>query len=226
MKNILLTIFISLFFIDTQVQAQNAYCDSIYLNSVSIDGNMLNVSVFNTSQLFIAYPFFTINLDSNNYILLNDSVNVLSFLSIVGDANNGYSTASYLGNIIDDSLVPLNTNFTGTIKITDPNDSTFNCVYSFMFVYGTMITSVQSSINVNKAIIYPNPASNRLYINLNTDIVNNFYNIVDYTGRTITSGHLNDKLNSIDISELSSGTYYLKVIANEPIISKIIIVKK
>lgn len=225
MKNIILSIFISVLCFGTQIQAQNIYCDSLSVSNVSITGSMLNITVYNESQHFFAYPYFTINLDNNSYIQLNDSVTVLSFLSAVGDANNGFTTAVYIGNIISDSLVPLNTQFTGSIRITDPNDSTFNCVYPFTFVYGTMITALQSNHIQNQIHVFPNPANEVLNINFNFDMVNDDYVLTDQIGSVVASGNFNSKLNTIEIDRLTSGVYYLKINSNVPFNSKIIILK-
>jgi hypothetical protein len=207
------------------MKAQNAYCDSLMVYSVNIDINMLNLTVYNSSQHFIAYPFFTINLDSNSYIQLNDSVNVLSFLSVVGDANNGYSTAGYYGNILAANLVPLNTVFTGTIRITDPNDSTFNCIYPFMFVYGTMPTSLASNKYENIKL-YPSPANDFLNVTIDKYDTNTKYTIINQVGNIVTDGKINAVSNAIDLSGIESGVYYLQVKSNQLYTIKIIILKQ
>lgn len=225
MKNFTLLFSICILFFNKTTKAQNAYCDSLMVYSVNIDVNMLNLTVYNSSQHFIAYPFFTINLDSNSYIQLNDSVNVLSFLSVVGDANNGYSTASYNGNILAANLVPLNTIFTGTIRITDPNDSTFNCIYPFMFVYGTMPTSLSQNKHENIKI-YPSPANDFLNVSLDVYNPNTKYRILNQVGSIVTEGEMNSASNAIDLSNIESGVYYLQLQSKQPYTTKIIILKQ
>jgi hypothetical protein len=53
--------------------------------------------------------------------------------------------------------------------------------------------------------VYPNPASNRLVVNLNKEFTNLNYQIYDLTGRVAQSGRLQG--NQVDIERLSSGTY-------------------
>jgi hypothetical protein len=224
MKNFILFFCLNLLMVNTKIDAQNAYCDSIAVDSVFIDNNMLQITVYNSSQHFIVYPFFIINLDQNNHIQLNDSVTVLSFLSVMGDANNGYTTASYFGNISAANTVPLNTNFTGTITIIDPNDSTFNCTYPFNFVYGTMPTSIKSTNEVSLNV-YPSPASNSLTIQLSDEMINASYLITDQTGRNIASGKFNNALNTIDIKGIETGIYNLTLISNHTINTKVVILK-
>ncbi len=224
MNKVILLISFSLLFFTNQNKAQNAYCDSITVDSVYVNLNTLNITVYNSSQLFIAYPFFTVHLDTNNYIQLNDSVTVLSYLSVIGDANNGYSNAAYSGNLIPDNLVPLNTVFTGTITITDPNDSTFNCVYPFSFLYGTNVTGVYS-YDIQNIRIYPNPANDFFNIYIDEINYNSDYFISDHTGRNIASGKFNSTINSIDLTGIESGIYYLQIMAKQPYLSKIVILK-
>ncbi len=201
--------------------AQNTFCDSISVDSVYIENNMLHITVYNNSQHFIAYPFFTINLVSNNYISLTDSVLVLSFLSIPGDANNGYSTAYYSGNMSASNLVPLNTNFLGTIIITDPNDSTFNCSYSFNFNYGTMPTTlVENSLKTIK--IFPNPTSNLLSIKSNLLNQNSSYTIYDQVGTYLLDGSIDKDVEVVDIGSLEDGIYFLRINDQNSNIYKII----
>ncbi len=224
MKKFILFFCLNFLLVNTEIDAQNAYCDSIAVDSVFIDNNMLQITVYNSSQHFIVYPYFIINLDANSYIQLNDSVTVLSFLSVMGDANNGYTTASYFGNISAANTVPLNTNFTGTITITDPNDSTFNCTYPFNFVYGTMPTSVKSNDDINLSV-YPSPASSLLTIQLSDEMINANYLITDQAGRNIASGKFNNALNIIDINGIETGIYNLKIISNHTINTKVVILK-
>jgi hypothetical protein len=224
MKKFILFFCLNLLLINNKIDAQNTYCDSIAVDSVFIDNNMLQITVYNSSQHFIVYPFFIIDLDQNSYIQLNDSVTVLSFLSVMGDANNGYTTASYFGNISAANTVPLNTNFTGTITITDPNDSTFNCSYPFNFVYGTMPTSVKSTNEVNLHV-YPSPASSLLTIQLSDEMINASYLITDQAGRNIASGKFNNTLNTIDINGIETGIYNLKIISNNTLNTKVVILK-
>jgi len=133
-------------------------CDSISVDTAYMDINMLQLQVYNSSQHFIVYPYFIVILNTNPYILLNDTFYVPSFLSVPGDANLGYTSASYLGTVTPPASIPFNTVFTGTLTINDPNDSTFTCSKPFSFTYGTLNTSV-NELNTSLLKIYPNPSS-------------------------------------------------------------------
>ena len=74
-------------------------------------------------------------------------------------------------------------------------------------VYGTYANSlgVNDSI-VNKFAIYPNPVSNMLNIMSNSDI--EFLEISDVNGRQLIK---KEDVNSVDVSALPSGTYFMKL---------------
>lgn len=203
---------------------QTTYCDSIAVDTVFVDNNMLTITVYNSSQHFIVYPYFTLHLNSNSYIQLNDSVQVLSFLSAPGDANNGFSTGSYLGNIAPENTVPLNTNFTGILTITDPNDSSFSCSYPFSFLYGTMPTSLIEN-NTNNFAIYPNPAFEELTVQASKTIEKTPYHIVDAFGNIVSKGFITADQNQIDISQIAAGIYSMQIISEKPYTNKIVILK-
>ncbi|HRG58149.1 MAG TPA: T9SS type A sorting domain-containing protein [Bacteroidia bacterium] len=210
MKKIITSCIIYLLLLSGISYGQNAYCDSIAIDSVYIDNNMLHLTVYNSSQHFIVYPYFTVDLNSNSYITLTDSFTVLSFLSIAGDANNGFSSAGYSGTITASNLVPLNSFFSGTLTITDPNDSTFNCSYPFSFLYGSMTTSLLNK-NLSPIQIYPNPSANSIKIYSTELEVNQQFEIINQFGVEVLSGKIQSDIEPIDMSELAAGIYYLRI---------------
>lgn len=72
-------------------------------------------------------------------------------------------------------------------------------------------TSIQETFDENNQMrIYPNPVSDYLIIDL--EIVNySIYKIFSPSGTLITQGKINSMDNSINISELPSDTYFLKI---------------
>lgn len=69
-------------------------------------------------------------------------------------------------------------------------------------------TGIFNSTLLN-ADIYPNPASNVLNIRLNESTAKGVFTIHDAGGKTIKSIAMNSIQNAIDISELSSGVYFV-----------------
>lgn len=85
--------------------------------------------------------------------------------------------------------------------------------------YSTQINSL--SMN-NRLLIYPNPAKNIINI---TESKNSQILIYDIFGKNIISKILISDNETIDVSNLESGTYIVKIIKNDSIISKILIIK-
>ena len=65
--------------------------------------------------------------------------------------------------------------------------------------------------------MYPNPASEELKIQLPIDSDNAVVEFYDYIGRLALSKKISKTSNNINIQELSSGVYILKVLANDKI---------
>lgn len=155
MKMFLFTSFLSIF---GTVHAQTV-CDSLSVDTVIIENNTFQITVYNSSQTFIAYPFFTIDLDENTYIDFIDSLSVPTFLSVPSDAGNGFTSGYYSSvTIANASTVPSNTIFTGHLIIQDPNDSTFYCSLPFSFTYGNQVAGIDY-FESEAVDLYTNPTN-------------------------------------------------------------------
>ncbi len=78
-----------------------------------------------------------------------------------------------------------------------------------------ILTDVKETGSVlNNALIYPNPASNRLFVKLNSAIDNANYKIVNAMGQIVASGNLSSDLSSINVEKLSEGFYIIELINN------------
>ena len=67
-------------------------------------------------------------------------------------------------------------------------------------------------IQKNKeVIVYPNPTKNNLTIKVTAAKIGSFYFIADQLGRQVESGKLIKISNTINLSQVSAGIYYLKV---------------
>lgn len=62
-----------------------------------------------------------------------------------------------------------------------------------------------------KFLIYPNPSTSEITLELFNIIVGSTYSITDQTGRQIMTGKTNDKTTIIDINQLAEGIYLLQV---------------
>ena len=97
-------------------------------------------------------------------------------------------TVDSLGNIIYKGI---NTGF--TLQTTTP----------------TILTGLGNTNSTSGIQLQPNPAQNKITITGNTDFNN--YVLLNTMGQQVNSGNLMIKENTIDISELSNGVYFIKL---------------
>ena len=59
--------------------------------------------------------------------------------------------------------------------------------------------------------VYPNPTTGTLFIQIQNELINEKFVIVDCWGRIVLDGKLTQITNSFDITGFSSGSYFIKV---------------
>ena len=60
--------------------------------------------------------------------------------------------------------------------------------------------------------ISPNPIVNNIFIiNVNNYLIGSTYKIIDFSGRTVFNGKINSMSQTIDIQEISKGSYFLQI---------------
>ena len=72
--------------------------------------------------------------------------------------------------------------------------------------------NIKETDNILKAAVYPNPAAKTLYITLDNYTSESTISIMDITGKTILERKANGGVTKINIEDLSSGVYLIKVI--------------
>ncbi len=83
-------------------------------------------------------------------------------------------------------------------------------VYLQQYFENLSLAAVQNDIR-SKIKIYPNPAGDVLYIDVDPSLTGLQYNLTDMNGRSAQTGTLSSAKNRLDISRLQSGVYTLKV---------------
>lgn len=182
-------------------------CDSLSVDTVYVDANSFNITVYNSSEHFIVYPFFSVLLDANPHISFNNNLMVPSFLSTANDANVGFTSGNYFDiNLTPASQVPQNTLFTGMLMIQDPNDSTFLCGLPFSFLYGNQLASI-TELSGNHFSIYPNPSSG--FVHIESADEEGKIDVIDPFGRTIKTEELKKGKTSLYMEK--EGVYFIQV---------------
>jgi hypothetical protein len=213
------SLFAGTFFSLTAI-SQATVCDSLSVSSVNIENEVMYLEVYNASTHFIAYPYFALVMDANDYINIQPPTSVPTFLSVPGDGNNGYTTAVYFASIDPADEVPLNTAFTGTLTITNPNDETFSCSLPVAFTYGSMTTSVADNEAISLSV-FPNPANELLVVNATGLTGMLQYTITEVTGRQVISSTMSPMNGRMEIPtvQLAAGHYILSVVSEGKVLT-------
>ena len=220
MKNIALLFSIILVF-SVKSNAQTI-CDSITIDYAVLTTNTIDIQVYNSSGYFFVYPIFTVSLDANPFVSLNETIYYPTFLSIASDGNNGYTSSSFLANVTPETAVPVNTLFTGTLTITDPNDGSFICTIPFSFTYGLMLTNGVNELNETNIQLFPNPVKTDLNFTEDKGFSKEDaqINIFSMTGELIHSEEFRAQIN---LEKLKSGIYLVKIESKNGTITRKII---
>jgi hypothetical protein len=119
---------------------------------------------------------------------------------------------------------PLNTG-DFKLRVTDPNGC-INVSDSFKLVVtaiGNLVTTPASNI----ATVYPNPATNRVVLEFATlPTINLNFQLVSPSGNVLSSTTGRNKVNIIDVRDIQSGTYFIKVIGKKYDQVKKVLIKK
>lgn len=86
------------------------------------------------------------------------------------------------------------------------------------------IVGIREYASLNDGLlIYPNPASSKLFLKLNTKVDKATYKVLNALGQIVLSGSLYPELNSINVENLKTGFYIIELInANSKISAKFI----
>jgi hypothetical protein len=91
-----------------------------------------------------------------------------------------------------------------------------------ILVDAAALTSVQNNeLNNNNVVVYPNPAKDVVYVQLNGNTIADKIELFDVTGRSILS---TTNSNSINTSTVSKGVYVIKVSSGNSLIQKQVII--
>ncbi len=108
---------------------------------------------------------------------------------------------------------PLNTG-DFRLRVTDPNGC-INVSDSFKLVV-TALANLITTPSSNIATVYPNPASNKVVLEFATlPTINLNFQLVSPSGKVLSSIVGRNKVNVIDVSDVQSGNYFIRVIGKK-----------
>ena len=125
-----------------------------------------------------------------------------------GTAYDGNNYWMYLG---DYCFIDANGNIIPHITTSDLNPSDVGPVKHY-YIQGVKITALPNETKPVTFQVYPNPASDHLYVNLS----DGKYNLTIYNalGNVVLAKQVNGGLNTIDLSKLPAGLYIVDVTSN------------
>ncbi|WP_405604450.1 endonuclease [Polaribacter sp. Asnod1-A03] len=148
----------------------------------------------------------TFNGDDRVGLFKNDVL-----IDIIGDLNG---TSSFAQDVTLRRLLTVtspNTTYTESEWEELPKDTVDG-----IGIYNSNTASVSTSIFTGFKM-FPNPVANKLYFNTTEDVSVNIYNLI---GKLIQSSEISSTNNNLDVSNLSSGIYLVKISNGNQFITK------
>lgn len=197
---------------------QGDSCISYFIDIISVTG------IGNPLPCHSGFAIYPDTINNNINVVNSSTGNNLTYLWDFGDGNTStpqnpshtYATTGpfYLCLTVDDGN-GCNDMYCDSIG---KNGIIFNKVGGFTInVTSLNTTEIDNNIDLNSEVaIYPNPASNQLTID--TELKISEMNIIDIMGKTIVTTKKNT--NTLNVTDLSTGIYFIQLITEERIITK------
>ncbi len=150
----------------------------------------------------------------------------LGYVRTNGSAASGFGKVAKLGFIIEDEINGFRDTdgkyyVTISIKngkvmgsdgeVYDMPEQTFEIPIS---------TKKKSAFDTNSIFVSPNPTSDVLNINLNNSDGSNEYSIINLNGQTVANGTINKRSAQLNVSNLQTGLYFLRVVTANGVATK------
>ena len=100
------------------------------------------------------------------------------------------------------------------IEVVNPNNCDPTKIMNYSLSRSNIVNNgvigiseeIMSTINV-----YPNPTNDKFTLNVSNDLLGKGYVITDFSGRIIAQGKINALIQTLDVQELSKGSYFLQI---------------
>ncbi len=177
-----------------------------------------SLKLFNINDLIVRKQYFSRD-NGSSWSIFYDAIYSKDGKSIFGGLNGGTMTFK-LAESKGELLAPSNPNYSSysvdCLKYFN-NESSFVAGDSRGNVSkwnGGTVSSVETEITRDN-LVYPNPVSNTLHLNLlNTDLIDR-YEITNILGEVVSAGQVNTR---VEVTGLSSGTYIITLYSNKGLI--------
>lgn len=182
----------------------------------AIDSIFIAISITPTSIIDDPAPNDTLDIGVPNggdiQFFGNLSVNAINYAWKFGDGGND--------NVVN-PIYTYTTTGLFNVELITTNGACNDTAYSTVYVFNSIgVNELSNTINFNT---YPNPTKN--YLTINSNISNAEVNLIDYTGKIVTTTLTNYKGQAtISTSKFSAGVYFIKLITNNFVATRKIII--
>ena len=174
----------------------------------TVSGNLAGCTSIATQTVAVTVNNLpTVSLASISMLCTNSSP-----ANLVGSPAGGIYTGTGVSGSTFDPAVSGAGTFNVSYYFTDANNCSNSAVQSATVSLCTAITEI---FNESAISIYPNPASNVIYINMvNITSENTVIELYDGIGKLVMSEKVTDPISSLSIAHLSNGIYSIRVLVD------------
>ena len=183
------------------------------LHTGSSSGNTENTLGINISDVNSNFHVYSMNWSPDQITFLVDGVGFYTYKP--SDKN----TATWPFD--EDQFILLNVAMGGISGAVDPGFTESAMIVDYVRVYQEVVLSTDKDLDLDSTLkLYPNPATDKIYISSKKPL--SALALYDVYGKLVLKKENN--ANSIDVSHLNSGVYFLEVSSNsERVVKKVII---
>ena len=196
MKKLFVTLFIS-FSCIVNAQQSSGFCDSIILDSLQFDANMINYITIQATNLnnndLVPYPGFIL-FNNNGDTIAKENVNYFGI--------GNFPQTHGMEIINSPSSLPMN----GYIELHSNFYDSLRCTFQIT-LNDPLATLIDDKAVEESLVVSPNPFNGVFTISGIKDQINNTILITDQKGRKVNTHIING--NQIDLSNQKSGIYFL-----------------
>lgn len=135
-------------------------------------------------------------------------------------ASNGASTYTWQPGNLNGFLIAVTPSVTTTYTVTGTDGN--GCYNSSTYIQNvSACTGINEHNSFDDFVMYPNPFKNTFYIKVKND--KSIFEVYNSIGKLVYNSNLTIGMNEIDLSDKSSGIYFMRMITEKSVVTKRIV---